>query len=172
LAIQLVEDGTSKEAELGFYVLMDLGLCDGSLLSHLRGLAKHRSAEVRRGLAFHLSREFPTEFCAAVYRELLCDKAASVRARAIQSIGLRACKSVLADLRALRSTEQNRKVAESLDFWIPLLEAGYRVDMSPHPGRLQVTALTGRGIAATTLETNDPRDPRIPTVVAQLRSKV
>jgi hypothetical protein len=170
LALQLVADGTANEVELGFYVLMDLGLADASLLSHLGRLAKHRSAAVRRALAFHLSGELPPEFCAEVYRELLRDKAASVRARTIESVGMRAFQSVLADLRVLRSVEQNPKVIKALDFWIPLLSTGYRVDQSSHPGRLEVTALTGRGTATRTLETTDPCDPRIPKLVAELRS--
>ncbi len=67
-------------------------------------------------------------------------------------------------------TEQGPEVIEALDFWIPLLEAGYRVDPSPHPGRLLVTTLTGSGIASRTLETQDPCDPRIPKLVAELRN--
>ena len=43
LALQLIEDGTSNEVELGFYILMGLGLADASLLSHLRALTHHRT---------------------------------------------------------------------------------------------------------------------------------
>ncbi len=170
LALQVVEDGTANEVALAFYILMDLGMADASLLSRLGALARHRSAKVRHRLAYYLSRELPRPFCAEVYRELLHDKAASVRTRTIQSIGLRGFQPVLPDLRALLSTEQNAKVLQALDFWIPLLETGYRVDPSPHPGMLEITTLTRSGIASRALETDDPSDPRIPRVVAELRS--
>jgi hypothetical protein len=170
LSLEVIEDGTVNEVELGFSMLMGLGLTDASLLSHLRALANHRSSKVRHRLAFHLSRALPEDFCAEVYRELLQDKAATVRARTIQSIGLRGFKPVLADLRALRSAEQNPKVIQALDFWIPLLETGYRVDPSPHPGKLNITALIRSGIASRLLETDDPSDARIPQLVAELRS--
>ncbi len=170
MALQVVEDGRVNEVTLAFYVLMDLGIADASLLSHLRALARHRSSKVRHRLAYYLSRELPHQFRAEVYRQLLRDKAASVRARTIQSIGLRGFQPVLPDLRALRSTEGNAKVVQALDFWIPLLETGYRVDPSPHPGRLEITTLIRSGIASRTLETDDPSDPRIPQLVAELRS--
>ncbi len=169
LAIQFVADGTVNEVQLGFYVLMDICLADARFLPELLGLANHRSVKVRRGLAFYLSEDFPSEFRADVYRELLRDKAASVRVRTVQSIGMRAFGKTLGDLHKLRSAEKNAKVIEALAYWIPLLEKGYRIDTSPHAGRLTVTALTGEGIASTTLETNDSCDPRIPKLVAQLR---
>jgi hypothetical protein len=45
----------------------------------LSELVKHKSATVRRNLAFYLSRELPPEFSKSVSAELLRDKAASVR---------------------------------------------------------------------------------------------
>jgi hypothetical protein len=170
LAIQLAEDGTANESELGFYILMDLGLSDASLLYPLRQLTMHRSSKVRRGLAFYLTREFPTQFCAEIYRELLNDKAASVRARAIECIGIHELKSLLPELQAMRSTEQNQNVVKSLDYWIPLIEIGYRVEFLPIPGQLVITALINGSTPSTTLETNDPCDPRISNIVAELRS--
>jgi hypothetical protein len=169
-ALRLVADGNANEVELAFYVLMDLALTEPSLRCHVSQLAKHRLAAVRRGLAFHLSREFPPEFQNAVYGELLRDKAASVRMQTITAIGMRECKELLPELRALRSGEQNGKVIQSLDYWIPLLEVGYRVEPSEFPGMLEVTALTGHGIASTSVETTDPHDPEILRVVAELRN--
>ena len=77
---------------------------------------------------------------------------------------------LLPELIALRSTERNDKVIQCLDYWIPLLEIGYRVEPSPTPGMLQVTALTGNGIASRSVETTDPNDPQILCAVAELRS--
>ena len=169
LALQLV-DGNVNEVELAFYTLMDLALADHSLFCHVRQLAKHRSAVVRRSLAFYLSREFPSEACRSVYDDLLGDKAASVRVRTIESICMREYKWMLPALDALRSKDKNSKVVNSLDYWIPLLAVGYRVDPTEEPGRLRVTALTGNGVAATTVEARDADDPRITAMVSQLRA--
>jgi hypothetical protein len=169
-ALELVADGNANEKELGFYVLMDLALTKRSLGAHVSQLANHRSAAVRRGLAFHLSRELPPEFQKGVYAALLRDKAASVRVQTITSIGMIYFKDLLPELRALRSCERNDKVIECLDYWIPLLEVGYRVEPSPTPGMLVVTALTGNGIASRFVETTDPHDPQILRAVAELRS--
>jgi hypothetical protein len=79
-------------------------------------------------------------------------------------------KAVLPELRALRATERNSKVIEALDYWIPLLEVGYRVKPSQTPGMLEVTALTGNGIASRSVETTDPNDPQILCAVEELRS--
>ena len=35
-------------------------------------------------------------------------------------------KQLLPELRALRAGERNSNVIETLDYWIPLLEVGYR----------------------------------------------
>jgi hypothetical protein len=132
-------------------------------------LAKHKSATVRRNLAFYLSRELPPEVSKSVFAELLRDKAASVRIRAIETIGIRDCKAMLPELRILRSHEQIDKVIQQLSYWIPLLEAGYRVDQSQEPGRFKVTALTGRGTASRIVEASSPDDPRIRAAVEELR---
>jgi hypothetical protein len=169
MAIQLAEQGNANEVELGFYVLMDLALTDASLCCHVSELAKHKSATVRRKLAFYLSRELPPEFSGSVFAELLRDKAASVRIRAIETIGMRDWKTMLPDLHTLRAREQSDKVVRSLDYWIPLLEAGYRVERSNEPGRFEVTALTGRGTASRTVEAFGLDDPRIRAAVEELR---
>jgi hypothetical protein len=155
--------------ELAFYVLMDLALSKPSLRTHVSQLANHRSAAVRRGLAFYLSRQLPQGFQSAVYRALLRDKAASVRLQAITAIGMREYKELLPDLRALRTSERNGKVIGSLDYWIPLLEVGYRVERSQTPGMLDVTALTGNGVASTSVKAKGPNDRQILRVVAELR---
>ena len=76
---------------------------------------------------------------------------------------------MLPDLRALRSREQGNKVIQSLDYWIPLLEAGYRIEPSHEPGCFEVTALTGRGTASRIVEASGPGDPRIRTAVEERR---
>jgi hypothetical protein len=117
----------------------------------------------------HLSRELPPEFSSSVFAELLRDKAASVRIRAIETIGMRDAKTMLPDLQTLRSREQSDPVIQSLDYWIPLLEAGYRVDRSQEPSRFEVTALTGRGTASRIVEASSPNDPRVHAAVTELR---
>ena len=169
MGLELAAKGNANEVELGFYVLMDLVLSDASLQCHVSQLAKHKSATVRRNLAFHLSRELPPEFSRSVFAELLRDKAPSVRIRAIETIGMRDCKTMLPELQSLRSDEQNEKVIQSLDYWIPLLENGYRVEPSHEPGRYEVTALTGRGTATRIVEASGPADPRIRAAVEELR---
>jgi hypothetical protein len=169
MALETAVQGNANEAELGFYVLMDLALNDASLHCHVSELAKHKSATVRRNLAFYMSRELPPEFSRSVFAELLRDKAASVRIRAIETIGMRDWKTMLPDLHTLRSREQSNKVIQSLNYWIPLLEAGYRVDRSQEPGRFEVTALTGRGTASRTVDASGPDDPRIRAAVEELR---
>jgi hypothetical protein len=169
MALELAVQGNANEVELGFYVLMDLALNDASLHCHVSELVKHKSATVRRNLAFYLSRELPPEFSSSVFAELLRDKAASVRIRAIETIGMRDWKTMLPDLHRLRSGDQSDNVIQSLDYWIPLLEAGYRVDRSQELGRFEVTALTGRGIASRTVEASGPDDPRIRAAVEELR---
>jgi len=170
-ALELLADGNSNEKELGYYVLMDLALDEPPLRAHVSQLAHHRSAAVRRGLAFHLSRSFPAEFQSAVYLTLLRDKAASVRVQTITRIGMIYFKALLPELRALRATERDRKVTQELDYWIPLLEVGYRVEPSLTPGMLEVTALTGIGIASRSVNTTDPHDPQILGVVEELKSR-
>jgi hypothetical protein len=169
-ALELVADGNANEVELGFYVLTDLAITEPSLGIHVSRLTCHRSASVRRSLAFYLSRAFPPAFQSAVYGTLLRDKAASVRAQTIEAIGMRYFKDLLPELRASRSGERNGKVIEALDYWIPLLEVGYRVEPSLTPGMLQVTALTGHGIASKNVKTADPNDPQILRAVEELRS--
>jgi hypothetical protein len=169
MALELAADGNTNEVELGFYVLMDLALNDASLQRHVSELTKHKSATVRRNLAFFLSREFPPEFSSSVFIELLRDKAASVRMRAIQTIGMRDWKTMLPSLHTLRSREPSDRVIQSLDYWISLLETGYRVDRSLEPGRFDVTALTGRGTASRIVEASGPDDPRIRAAVEELR---
>ena len=169
LALELVGKGNANEVELGFSVLMDLVLSDTTLHCHLSQLAKHKSATVRRNLAFYLSRELPPEFSSSVLAELLRDKALSVRIRAIETIGMRDWKTMLEELYALRSREQGDKVIQSLDYWIPLLEAGFRVEPSQETGRFKVTALTGHGIASRIVEASGPGDPRIRAAVEELR---
>lgn len=171
MALQRVADGNVNERELAFYVLMDVALTEPSLRCHISQLTNHRSASVRRGLAFHLSRRFPVEFKCEIYGALLPDKAASVRVQTIHRIGMREFKAMLPELRTLRSSERNSKVIESLDYWIPLLEVGYRVEPSAIPGMLAVTALTGHGTASTNVKTTDPQDPLIRRVVAELRNR-
>lgn len=171
LALRCVAGGNVNERELAFYVLMDVALVEPSLRYHISQLTAHRSASVRRELAFHLSRQFPAEFKSEIYGALLRDKATSVRVRTIRTIGMREFKAMLPELRTLRSSERNSKVIESLDYWIPLLEVGYRVDPSSTPGMLTVTALTGHGTASTNVKTTDPQDPLIRRVVAELRSR-
>lgn len=168
-ALELAEQGNVNEIELGFYVMMDLALTDTTLHCHVSELAKHRSAKVRRNLAFYLSRELPPEFSRSVFAELLRDKAASVRIRTIETIGMRSLKAMLPELHTLRSHELNEKVIQSLDDWIPLLETGYRVERSNEPGRFLVTALTGNGTASRFVDASGPDDPRIRTAVEELR---
>jgi hypothetical protein len=169
MALELAGKGNANEVELGFYVLMDLALSDPNLHCHVSQLAKHKSATVRRNLAFYLSRQLPPEFSTSVFAELLRDKAASVRIKAIETIGMRDWKTMLPELHALRSREQGDKVLQSLDYWIPLLEAGFRVEPSQEPGRFEVTALTGHGIASRNVEASGPGDPRIRAAVDELR---
>jgi hypothetical protein len=169
-ALELVAVGNANEKELGFNVLMDLALTEPSLRTHVCQLTSHRSAAVRRGLAFYLSRELPAEFQTAVYGALLRDKAASVRVQAITRIGMIYFKDLLPELRGLRLSERNDKVIRELDYWIPLLEVGYRVKPARTPGMLEVTVLTGNGIASTLVKSTDPQDPRILHVVEKLRS--
>jgi hypothetical protein len=169
MSLELAAQGNANEVELGFYVLMDLALSDASLLCHVSELAKHKSATVRRNLAFYMSRELPLEFSCSVFAELLRDKAASVRIRAIETIGMRDWKTMLPALHALRGHERTEKVIQEMEYWIPLLEAGYRVVRSQEPGRFEVTALTGRGIASRIVEATSPDDPRIRAAVEQLR---
>jgi hypothetical protein len=170
MALELAVQGNANEVELGFYVLMDLALNDASLRRHVSELAKHESATVRRNLAFYLSRELPSEFRSSVFAELLRDNAASVRIRAIETIGLREERTMLPDLHALRSREQSDEVIQSLDYWTPLLETGYRVDRSQEPGRFEVTTLTGRGIASRIVEASSPNDRRIRAALEELRN--
>jgi hypothetical protein len=169
MSLELAVYGNANEVELGFYVLLGLALNDASLHCHVSELAKHKSATVCRNLAFYLSRELPPEFSCSVFAELLRDKAASVRIRAIETIGMRDWKTMLPDLHALRARERTDKVIQSLDYWIPLLEAGYRVVRSQEPGRFEVTALTGRGTASRIVEASSPDDPRIRAAVEELR---
>ncbi|HUQ68692.1 MAG TPA: hypothetical protein VM165_04165, partial [Planctomycetaceae bacterium] len=110
-----------------------------------------------------------TDFPGKCSTELLEDKAASVRMRAIETIGMRDWKAMLLELRTLRSREQSDKVIQSLSYWIPLLETGYRVERFQEPGRFEVTALTGRGIASRIVEASSPNDPRIRAAVEELR---
>ena len=170
-ALELVADGNANESELGFHVLMDLALSEPSLRVHLSQLTHHRSAIVRRDLAFHLSRSFPVEFQSEVYATLLRDKAASVRAKTIQQIGMVSFKTLLPELCALFAIERDKKVLHALNYWIPLLETGYRVDPLQTPGMLDVTALMDRGIASTCVKTTDPNDPQILRVVEELRRR-
>ena len=102
---------------------------------------------------------------------LVRDKAASVRVQTIKRIGMIYFKALLPELRALRATERDDTVIQALDYWIPLLEVGHRVEPSPTPGMLEVTALTGNGIASTCVKTTDPHDPQILRVVEELRSR-
>lgn len=169
MALELAVQGNANEVELGFYVLMDLALNDASLHRHVSELVKHKSATVRRNLAFYLSRELPPQLSCSVFADLLRDKAASVRMRAIETIGMRDWKTMQPELHTLRSVEQSDKVIQSLDYWIPLLEAGYRVVRSQEPGRFEVTALTGRGTASRSVEASGPNDPRICAAVEELR---
>ena len=169
-ALELVADGNANEKELGFYVMEDLALNEPALRAHISQLAHHRLADVRRSLAFYLSREFPPKFQGAVYGTLLRDKAASVRVQTITKIGMIYFKALLPELRALRTHELNGKVIDELDYWIPLLEVGYRVQPSRTPGMLDVTALTGDGIASRSVATTDPNDPEILRAVEELRS--
>jgi hypothetical protein len=171
-ALELVADGNANERELGFYVLMDLGLSEPSLRTQVSQLVHHRSSTVRRELAFHLSRSFPPEFQCQVYGTLLQDKAASVRVKTITRIGMIYFKTLLPELRVLRTTERNNKVIESLDYWIPLLEVGYRVSSSPTPGMLEITVLTGNGLASENVKTTDRHDPQILKAVEELRSSL
>lgn len=168
MALEFVEQGNSNEIELGFYVLVDLAVNDASLQRHVSQLAKHTSAKVRRNLTFYLSRELPSEFSRSVYTELLRDETDSVQIRAIETISLRGCKTMLSDLHELRSHEQSAKKIQSLDYWIPLLENGYRVDPCRELGCFVVTALTGRGTASRIVEASGPSDPRIRTVVEEI----
>jgi hypothetical protein len=78
-------------------------------------------------------------------------------------------KALLPELRALRASERNSKVIQAIDYWIPLLEVGYRVEPSPTAGMLQVTALTGNGIRLENVKTTDPNDPQILRVVEEIR---
>lgn len=169
-SLELAAQGNANEVELGFHVLMDIALNDASLQCHLSDLATHKSATVRRNLAFYLSRDFPPEFNCSVFAELLRDKAASVRVRAIQTIGMRYWKTMLPDLHALRAHERSDKVIQSMEYWIPLLEAGYRVDRFEESDRFEVTALTGRGTASRIVEASSPDDPRIRAVIEELRN--
>jgi hypothetical protein len=169
MALELAVQGNKNEIELGFYVLMDLALNDVLLQGHVSDLVNHKSATVRRNLAFYLSREFPPGFSHGVLAELLRDKATSVRIRAIETIGMRNSKTMMPELHTLRSREPSDKVIQSLDYWIPLLEAGYRVEPSRQPGRFDVTALTGRGTATRAVEASGPDDPRIRAAVEELR---
>lgn len=169
MSLELAEQGNANEVELGFYVLMDLAVSDATLRCHVSQLTKHKSATVRRKLAFYLSRELPPEFSMSVLAELLGDKAASVRVRVIETIGMRDWKALLPELRTMRSREKNDKVIQSLTYWIPLLEAGYRVVRSQEPGRFEVTALTGCGTASRIVEASCPDDPRIRSAVEELR---
>ena len=170
LATELIDGGNANEVELGFYVIFDLCLADAAMLSDLRDLGNHRSAKVRRALAFFLSRELPRDYCAELYGKLLRDKAASVRTRTIKSIGMHSFRELLPDLRALHKAEQNLKVLATLEYWIPLLDDGYRVEASSDPTRLTVTALTDRGIASRTVATSDPEDRRIRDAITELRN--
>jgi hypothetical protein len=170
-ALELVADGKVNETELGFYVLMHLAITEPSLRTHVSRLTVHRSASVRSGLAFHLSRELPKEFQKEVYAALLRDKAASVRVRTIESIGLRDFKELLPELRALRLAEGNEKVIQRLDYWIPLLDMGYRVRPYSIPGMLDVTVLTGNGIVSTCVQGTDPNAPEVLRTIAELRSR-
>jgi hypothetical protein len=170
-ARELLTDGNNNETELGFHVLMDLALTEPSLRTHVSQLASHRSAAVRRKLAFYLSRALPPEFHTAVYGTLLRDKAGSVRVQTITRIGMLNFKCLLPELRSLRAVERNGKVIQELDYWIPLLEAGYRVEPSPTPGMLEVTVLTGNGIASMEVKATGPHDPRIRRAVKELRAR-
>jgi hypothetical protein len=170
LALELVTDGNANEVELGFHVLMDLALTEPRLRAPVRQLASHRSAAVRRGLAFYLSRELPAEFQSEVYGALLRDKAASVREYAITRIGTIYFKDLLPELRALRSSERNDKVIRCLDYWVPLLEVGYRVvPAANYDGMLEVTALTGNGTATKWVKASGPQDPQVLRAVEDLR---
>jgi hypothetical protein len=169
-ALELLADGNANEKELSFYVLADLALGEPALRAHVSQLAHHRLADVRRGLVFYLSREFPPEFQAAVYGTLLQDKAASVRVQTITKIGMIYFKALLPELRALRASERNGKVIDALEYWMPLLEVGYRVKPSGMPGMLEVTALTGNGVASRNVATTDPNGPNILRAVEELRS--
>ncbi len=169
MALELAVQGNKNEVELGFYVLMDLALNDASVHHRVSELAKHKSATVRRKLAFYLSKELPPEIISSVFAELLRDKAAAVRISAIETVGMRGLKTMLPDLHALRAREQTQKVIQSIDNWIPLLEVGYRVEQSSEPGRYDVTAHTGNGTASRTVEAFGPDDPRIRAAVEELR---
>jgi len=163
-ALQLV-DGNANEVELAFYVLKSLAIVDPSRFSHLFELTEHRSAKVRQSLAFYI----PCEFAPEVFRKLLEDKAASVRQKAIESIGMRSQKELLPELNVLRSNEKHEKVKQSLDYWIPLLEVGYRIEPDTSSSRMRITALTGRGIVSRTVDLMDPSDPQILSVVEELK---
>lgn len=168
MALELATQGNSNEVELGFFMLMDLAQSDASVYRSLGELAKHKSATVRRNLAFYLAGDLPPEFTSRVFMELLRDRAASVRIKTIETIGMRNWQTMMAELRTLRSHEQSDKVIQSLDYWMPLLEFGYRVVPSQDRDRFDVTVLTGRGIASRSVEASGVDDPRILVAVEEI----
>jgi hypothetical protein len=161
MALELAVQGNRNEVELGFYVLMDLALNDTILQCLVSELANHKSATVRRNLAYYFSREIPPEFSSSVFAKLLRDKTASVRIRAIETIRMRNWKRMLAELHTFCTCGKSDKVIQLLDYWAPLLEAGYRVERTRESGRFEVTVLTGHGTASRNVEASGPDDPRI-----------
>lgn len=169
-AVELSVQGNRNEVELGFLILMELALRDASLHDRVIELTRHNSATVRRALAYYLSRELPLELICSVLAELLRDKAASVRIKAIETIGMRNWKVMLPDLLALRLREQSEKVIKSLDYWTPLLEAGHRVDQCQESGWFNVTILTRCGIASQLVQTTCHDSSEIDAALEELRA--
>ncbi len=96
------------------------------------------------------------EFCRSVIEELLDDKAVSVRIKAIEVGGMRDWKCMLPILREMRSRERDDKVIRSLEYWMPMLDVGYRIDRSDGPGRFEVTVRAVNGIVSRTVEASTP----------------
>jgi len=56
-----------------------------------------------------------------------------------------------------------------MQFWVPILEFGYRVDPSVHQGAYTVTVKSDRGVVSTTVFADSPSSEAIHHEVAKLK---
>lgn len=168
-ALKLVSEGGANEVELAFHVLLAIGFQEPELWLHLLNLCQHKSVKVRSSLAFYAGPQLPVEQQTALYGALLADKAASVRIKTVQQIGMHALNEWAPYLQRMRDSEKATKVIDALNFWIPLLTDGFRTEVAA--GGINITVSTRRGISSQFVTVEDPNDPRVLEVVREMKQR-
>jgi len=167
--LDLAVSGSSNERELSFSVLIALLALDQQHACYLRKLGEHKSARVRSELAYHACRIVDTDLRTSLLNRLLQDRASTVRRRAARTVGLAGAQPCLATLRQSLTNETNAKTKEEMEYWVPLLEVGHRVDPSVHEGAYTATVKSDRGIVSTTVFTDSPDSDAIRHEVTKLK---